>query len=111
MYMKKNFKQALVLFITAVVLISCSQVFLTGRNQLLLIDQSQITSLSNQAYSDIMQESKLSGNRSHINTVREVGHRITEAVGRYAKEKGLESVLEGMTWKFDVIASDQVNAF
>ncbi len=109
--MKKNLKQTIALFVIAIVLVSCSQVFLTGRNQLLLIDQGQITSLSNQAYTDIMSESRLSSNRAHVNTVREVGNRITEAVGRYAKAKGLESALEGMTWKFDVIASDQVNAF
>lgn len=109
--MKNLLRKAIVLVTVAVVIISCSQVFMTGRKQILLIDQGQITSLSNQAYTNIMSESKMSSNKSHVNTVREVGYRITNAVGRYVKEKGLENVLEGMTWHFDVIASDQVNAF
>lgn len=109
--MKKNLRRAMLLLTTAIVIVSCNQVFMTGRKQILLIDQGQITSLSNQAYSDIMSESRLSNNKAHINSVREVGYRITNAVGSYVKEKGLENVLEGMTWKFDVIASDQVNAF
>lgn len=109
--MKNFLRRAIVLITMAVVIVSCSQVFMTGRKQILLIDQGQITSLSNQAYTEIMSESKVSTNKAHINTVREVGFRITNAVERYVKEKGLENVLEGMTWKFDVIASDQVNAF
>lgn len=109
--MKNLLKISIVLFVSALLVLSCSQVFLTGRKQMLLIDQGQITSLSNQAYTDIMNESNPSANTAHVEMVREVGYSITDAVGRYVKEKGLESVLEGITWKFDVIASDQVNAF
>lgn len=109
--MKNKLKRAILLFVTAIIAFSCSQVFLTGRKQMLLIDQGQITSLSNQAYTDIMKESKLSTNSAHIKMVREVGNNITDAVGRYIKEKGSDRVLEGITWKFDLIESDQVNAF
>lgn len=109
--MKKFLRGAIVLLTTAIVIISCSQVMITGRKQLLLFSQGDVASLSNQAYTEIMSESKLSTNKAYINTVREVGVRITNAVERYVKEKGLEHVLDGMTWKFDVIASDQVNAF
>jgi len=109
--MKKKLEQAITLFVTVIVIMSCGKVFITGRNQLLLIDQGQITSLSDQAYTDIMKESEISSNKSDIKTVREVGYRITDAVGRYVKEKGIENALDGITWKFDVIASDQVNAF
>lgn len=94
-----------------ITLIGCGQVMITGRKQVLLFSQGEITSLSNQAYVDIMSQSRLSSNNNHVAMVREVGERITSAVYRYAKEQGMESALAGYNWKFDVIADNQVNAF
>lgn len=101
----------LVIATTIVLVAACGQVMITGRKQMLLFSQGEITSLSNQAYTEIMGQSKLSSNTRHVRMVREVGQNITSAVERYVKANGFESSLEGMEWKFDVVESDQVNAF
>jgi len=97
--------------ILLVAILSCGKVMITGRSQMLLFSQGELTSLSNQAYTEIMSKSEPSTNGSHIKMVNKVGQDLTKAVDRYVKEKGWEKSLEGISWKFDVIKSDQVNAF
>ena len=94
-----------------VTLVACGKVMITGRSQMLLFSQGELTSLSNQAYTEIMSKSVPSNNSTHIKMVNKVGQDLTQAVDRYVKEKGWEKSLEGITWKFDVLKSDQVNAF
>jgi predicted Zn-dependent protease len=109
--MKKRIYYIILLIITGGVLFSCGKVMITGRKQMLLFSQGEIASLGNQAYSQIMSESQLSSNSEYVAMVNEVGRDLTRAVGRYVKSNNYESALEGIEWKFDVIASDQVNAF
>lgn len=99
------------LSITTIVVIACTTVMITGRKQMLLFSQGELTSLSEQAYTEIMSQSKLSDNHYHVYMVREVGENLTRAVDQYVREKGLEKTLDGITWNFDVIQNDQVNAF
>lgn len=109
--MKKTIGITMILIASALFIVGCGTVMITGRQQILLYNQGQITSLSNQAYIDLMAESTLSSSQNNLNMVRKVGERITGAVAEYLKQKGLESELEGIRWKFDVIKGDQVNAF
>ena len=109
--MKKIFTIIVLTVFTAILAVSCSKVLITGRNQVLLYDQGQITSLSNQAYIDLMAKSTISSDQRNVKMVREVGERITGAVANYLKQNGLERELEGIRWQFDVVKSDQVNAF
>lgn len=97
--------------IAIIALSSCSRVMITGRKQVLLFSQGELTSLSQQAYTDLMSKSETSTNRAQLEVVKKVGKDLTSAVGQYLKKNGWESALEGITWSFDLIKSDQVNAF
>jgi len=90
---------------------ACGKVMITGRSQVLLYNQGELASLSNQAYSELMTKSKPSANAKNVKMVREVGDRLTKAVGEYLTQNNWQSALEGISWKFDVVESDQVNAF
>ncbi len=108
----KNILSRIVLFSTLIIIvISCGKVMITGRNQMLLFSQGELTSLSNQAYTEIMSTTSPSTNRAQTAMVNKVGEDLTQAVERYLKKNGWESSLEGITWKFDLVKSDQVNAF
>lgn len=109
--MKKIFTIIVLTVFTAILAGSCSKVLITGRSQVLLYDQGQITSLSNQAYIDLMAKSTISSDQRNVRMVKEVGERITGAVANYLKQNGLERELDGIRWQFDVVKSDQVNAF
>jgi predicted Zn-dependent protease len=111
-FLKKKLSLLVIIIgISLFTIISCGKVMITGRNQVLLFSQGELTSLSEQAYTELMSKSEPSVNRSHINMVKKVGQDLTQAVERYVKQNGWEKALEGITWKFDVVKSDQVNAF
>ncbi len=109
--MKRYLKKIVALTVFSLLIYSCSSVMITGRKQMLLFSQGELTSLSEQAYTDIMSKNRLSSNAGYVKMVREVGNNLVFAVERYVKENNIKNALEGMTWKFDVIESDQVNAF
>ncbi len=109
--MKRQYLASIIILSFILVFYSCSKVMITGRKQVLLFSQGEITSLSDQAYQDIINKSKLSQNREYNTIVKKVGADLSLAVELYAKENGLERALQGIKWKFDVIESDQVNAF
>ncbi|MBN2350125.1 MAG: M48 family metallopeptidase [Bacteroidales bacterium] len=92
-------------------LISCSTVPLTGRKQVTLIPSSQIISLSQDSYKQVLSENKISANTQYVNSVKQVGKNITDAVTRYMAEKNLSSKLEGYSWEYNVIVSDELNAW
>ena len=92
-------------------LLGCSVVPFTGRKQLVIIPSEQIIGLSAQSYAEVLKESKMSTNASYISAVRRVGDRLTSAVERYMKQNNLEDQINGFQWQYNVIASDQINAW
>ena len=92
-------------------LISCGTVPLTGRKQFSVIPESQMISLANDSYSQVLKENELSDNRQYTDQVERVGKKIASAVEEYFREQGMEERLEGYNWEFNVIKSDEMNAW
>jgi len=90
---------------------ACSSVPLTGRKQLLVIPSSQILSLSADSYQQVLDENETSGNRNYNTMVSEVGQRMSKAVEKYLTDNGIESRISEFSWQYNVIVSDQLNAF
>jgi len=101
-----------VLFFSIVFFIgSCSQVPITGRNQLTWIPSDQMLSLSFQSYNEVLQEAELSDNQEWVSMVKTVGSDIKNAVQEYLTQINKTELLEGYRWEFHVLESDQVNAW
>ena len=92
-------------------LISCSVVPMTGRKQFVAIPSSQMIALSAESYSQVLAEGKISGNQAYVNMVRNVGQRLTVAVEAYMKQNNLEALLEGYDWQYNVLVSEDLNAW
>lgn len=106
--------KAFILFSGIVILAgfpSCSSVPVTGRSQLNIIPDSEIMSMSYQQYSEFLKENKISTDAEKTALVKKVGARIQGAVEGFFKEKGLSSELKGYKWEFNLVESDQVNAW
>jgi predicted Zn-dependent protease len=93
------------------VLAGCTSVPLTGRSQLSLIPASTMLSMSYEQYGEFLKTNPLSRDSANARLVRRVGERIRTAVERYAVEKGFTGRLEGYRWEFNLVASDDVNAW
>jgi predicted Zn-dependent protease len=97
---------ALLLLIAA-----CATVPITGRKQLSIIPDSQMNAMSFQQYDQVLAESALSQDAQATAMIKRVGGRIQAAVEQYFKAEGQSSHLNGYAWDFNLIESDQVNAW
>ncbi|MGH6900279.1 MAG: M48 family metallopeptidase [Geminicoccaceae bacterium] len=84
----------------AVTLAACQQAPVTGRNQLILMPESQATQMGLEAYQQIKQESRISNDRDLTRRVQEVGRRIAEA-----------SPNPEWDWEFTLFENPEPNAF
>lgn len=89
----------------------CTTVAITGRKQLNLIPDGEMLSMSSQQYGSFLKESKLSPDSASVKTVKRVGARIQGAVERYFRDRGLASELNGYAWEFNLVQSEDVNAW
>ena len=90
---------------------SCSTVPITGREQLSLIPSSQMMSASYAQYDTFLKSSKLSNNKSQTQMIKTVGKKIQKAVEQYFKQNNLSEHLEGYNWEFNLVQSNDVNAW
>jgi predicted Zn-dependent protease len=76
------------------------EVPLTGRKQLVDLSREQEAALGLQSYQQILSQSQIVQSGSDVDMVREIGRRLAAV----AEDPGFE-------WEFNVIASEQANAF
>jgi len=105
--MKKTFSYIVLVLIAS----ACSTVMLTGRKQLKVISDSEMTTMAVQSYESFIGTSQLSTNQEYIDMVQRVGANIKVAVETYMMQQGYEDQLELFDWEFNVIESDEVNAW
>ena len=90
---------------------ACSTVPLTGRKQLNIIPDSEMLSMSYQQYDQFLTENKKSTDAAQTATIQRVGKRIQAAVEKYARDTNNTKQLDGYEWEFNLVESDEVNAW
>ncbi|WP_270090072.1 M48 family metallopeptidase [Sphingobacterium sp. SYP-B4668] len=109
--MNKVFKYTSIALL-GVTLAGCSTVPLTGRKQLSLVSDSQIEQQAAASYKEFLGSSKtkvITGT-SNAALVKKVGNNIAAAVNRYLSSQGLANQYN-FNWEFNLIQSDEVNAW
>lgn len=71
-----------------------------GRDQLMLVSEGQMSSLSARAWSDMKKKQKISRDPKYNNRLRTVGRKITTAAG-----------MQNQSWEYVAFESKQKNAF
>ncbi len=105
------FRPTLALVAMILLIAACATVPLTGRHQLSLIPDSQINAMSFQQYDQVLAESQLSTNTQQTAMIKRVGARIQTAVEDYLAQHGQSSHIDGYAWDFNLLESDQINAW
>ncbi|QDA61517.1 M48 family metallopeptidase [Hymenobacter jejuensis] len=90
---------------------SCTTVPITGRRQLSLVSDSEMITMAEQQYAEVLKTSKLSTNSSQTAMVRRVGQRIQQAVETYFRQQNAQDQLAGYQWEFNLIEDKQENAW
>lgn len=106
-----NLKNSFCLVLLTMVAMACASVPLTDRKQLAVIPSSDMISLGVDSYAAIINEEGVSSNQEYIDRVNRVGSRIRVAVEEFLRDNNLTERIEGYRWEFNVLRSDQVNAF
>ena len=99
------------LAVVAMLLPSCGSVPITGRKQLNLVSDAEVLQASLQQYASFMQTATLSTQKAKSAQVTRVGQRIAAATEAYLKYAGLESELRNVAWEFNLVKSDDINAW
>ncbi len=102
---------SLTILLSALIFVSCRSVPVTGRNQLNIIPASTMLSMSAQEYDTFLQSNPKSNDQANTALVQKVGQRIQGAVERYMTQVGAADQLSGYKWEFNLVQSDQVNAW
>lgn len=105
-------KNILLLLFIAALFAGCSLNLVTGRNQLSLVQESELQLMATSQYNTFLTANKVlsSGNKDAA-MVDRVGARIANAISKYYNSKGQGSVLEGYKWEFNTVDSKDINAW
>ena len=91
---------------------SCATVPITERRAVHLVSDKEMTTLSFQEYSKVIQQSKLSHDPAEVQMVKNVGNRIARATEDLLKEKGMAEDVRTYKWEFNLIDDPKtVNAW
>lgn len=98
--------------IFAVFLSHCATVPGTGRKQFKLIPNSQMSSMGESSYKEVMAKSKLSADQTKVAMIRRVGENIAKAAEVFLTAQGRESELKYYKWEYNLIDDDKtINAW
>jgi len=107
----KNFKTIIGSFLVFLLLMSCGSVPLTGRRQVLLVSDADVIATSLTQYDDYMKTAVKSTDKTKTAMVERVGKNIAAATESYLRQNGLESEIANFQWEFNLVTSDDINAF
>jgi predicted Zn-dependent protease len=99
------------LLIAMLLLVSCGNAPLTGRKQMLLVSDSEVLSASLTQYDNYLKTAAKSTDKTKTAMVERIGKKIVAATEAYLKQNGLSSEIANLKWEFNLIKSDEINAF
>lgn len=100
-----------VLFIV-IFLIGCKTNILTGKKTLNFFgNNKQIFATSLQQYKSFLDENEVIKNSKEANMVKKIGADIARAAQIYFNYKGQHNMLDDYNWEYNLVNSDQVNAW
>ena len=109
--MRRRDRSGVALALALLLGLSCSTVPITGRRQFNMIPAETMLSMSFQQYGAFMDSSAVSQNANQTAMVKRAGLRIQLAVEEYFAQHKMTDQLEGYAWEFNLIESDEVNAW
>jgi predicted Zn-dependent protease len=101
------------IFAALTVFLSCQKNTVTGRKQLILINESELQQMASSEYRSFLTKNKVvsKGSSRDQEMVSRVGQKIAEAVTASVKSQGKPELLDGYKWEFNLVDSKEVNAW
>lgn len=92
---------------------SCNKNSITGRSQFALFPESSLQQQALTSYRSFLSSNKVisSSENTDAEMVKRVGTKIATAIKTYYSKKGLTKELEGYNWEFNLVNSNEINAW
>lgn len=92
---------------------SCNRNAITGRNQFSLFPEATLQQQALTQYRSFLSQNRVVSPSASADAqmVRRVGQRIAQAIQQYYTTKGMTSELSGYQWEFNLVSSNEVNAW
>jgi predicted Zn-dependent protease len=111
MICKSIFTKLFLLLVLLSLASACSSVTGTGRSQLNLVSDSEINQMASLQYKELLQEAPLSKDKQKTQMIKNVGARISKAAEQMLRDYNRPEEIADYKWEFNLIESDEVNAF
>ena len=96
----------------AVLLISaCTKVPITNRNQMTLLPESEMISMSLTSYKEFLQENPPVSGSGDAAMVKNVGIKIQNAVTQYMRKNKMSDRIKNYKWEYNLVNNKEVNAW
>ena len=86
----------------------CTTVPITERRQLSIIPESTLNRQAAQMYEKIKSKEKLSDDLNQLNEIKEIGHRIEEAVSEYFYQNNIADPTANFQWEYILVENKKV---
>ena len=86
----------------------CTTVPITDRRQLRIIPESSLNRQAAQIYEKVKSKEKLSDDLNQLNEIKEIGHRIEEAVSEYFYQNNLVDPTANFQWEYILVDNKKV---
>ncbi len=104
-------KKIILVFAAGLLAYSCSTVPLTGRRSLSMVSNDEIQPLVNDEYKKAVSAEKNVTATANGQAVVRVGQRMAKAVETYLVQEGYQDLVDDFAWEFNLLESDQINAW
>jgi predicted Zn-dependent protease len=105
-------KKVVAVSLFSVFAIACTTVPITGRKQMNLLPESQMMSMSLTSYNQFLGSNQvIQTSDQRAQQVKRVGEKVAAAATRYLRAKGASDRIAGFKWDFNVVESNEVNAW
>lgn len=104
-------KKIVLIFAVGLLAYACAKVPLTGRSAFSLVSNDEIQPLVNEEYKKATTASKNLTNTADGQKVVRVGQKMSKAVESYLVSEGYQDLVDDFAWEFNLLESEQVNAW
>ena len=92
-------------------LAGCGVVPITGRQQLNLVSDAEISAASAQQYNQFIRKANVDNRSQQGQQTLRVAQRIAQATDNYLRNNGYDQIAQANQWEFNFVCDRQVNAF